>query len=64
MTPETENAVWIRSSFSGGTNGDCVEVAFLQDGAAIRDSKEGDKGPMIRVGRQALQGLVMGLKFR
>ena len=33
-------AVWQKSSYSQG-NGNCVEVAFLDDGAvAVRDSKD------------------------
>lgn len=29
---------WRKSTYSGGGN-DCVEVAFVRDGAALRDSK-------------------------
>jgi len=33
--------VWRKSSHSGGTGGNCVEVAVLPDGGrAIRDSKD------------------------
>jgi hypothetical protein len=32
---------WVKSSHSGGTGGNCVEVAMLPDGdRAIRDSKD------------------------
>jgi len=36
-----DERVWRKSSFSGGNNGDCVEVAAARGdaGAAIRDSK-------------------------
>ncbi|MGW7411405.1 DUF397 domain-containing protein [Streptomyces sp. NPDC054863] len=40
---------WFKSSYSGGANTECVEVADLQAGAAVRDSKEAE-GPMITVG--------------
>lgn len=32
---------WRKSSFSGGDNGDCVEVAYV---GAVRDSKNPDGG--------------------
>ncbi|MFI6657410.1 MULTISPECIES: DUF397 domain-containing protein [unclassified Streptomyces] len=32
-------ARWRKSSYSGGTGGDCVEVADLRPHIAIRDSK-------------------------
>jgi hypothetical protein len=32
---------WFTSSFSGGSDGGCVEVAFLPDGAVgVRDTKD------------------------
>jgi hypothetical protein len=33
------NVRWRKSSYSGNTGGDCVEVADLVPGIAIRDSK-------------------------
>jgi hypothetical protein len=37
---DLSNAVWRRSSHSGGDNGSqCVEVAVLANRAALRDSK-------------------------
>ncbi|WP_239308080.1 DUF397 domain-containing protein [Frankia sp. Cj3] len=39
---------WRKSSYSGGTGGNCVEVATLPDGGrAVRDSKNPD-GPVLR----------------
>ncbi len=38
---------WRKSSYSGGTGGNCVEVATLPDGGrAVRDSKQPD-GPVL-----------------
>lgn len=34
---------WRKSSHSGGGN-DCVEVAFISGGTAVRDSKDPDGG--------------------
>ncbi|GAA5117649.1 DUF397 domain-containing protein [Pseudonocardia adelaidensis] len=31
---------WFTSSFSGGNGASCVEVAFLPDGIAVRDTKD------------------------
>jgi Domain of unknown function (DUF397) len=38
---------WFKSSFSGPTGGNCVEVAFLADGqVAVRNSRHAD-GPAL-----------------
>jgi hypothetical protein len=38
---------WVKSSYSGGTGGNCVEIAALPDGGrAVRDSKDPD-GPVL-----------------
>lgn len=49
MTTHSNDALnWRKSSYSGGTGGDCVEVATLPDGGrAIRDSKH-PGGPILR----------------
>jgi uncharacterized protein DUF397 len=31
---------WFTSSFSGGNGENCVEVAFLPDAVAVRDTKD------------------------
>jgi hypothetical protein len=31
---------WFTSSFSGGNEATCVEVAFLRGGVALRDTKD------------------------
>ncbi|MFY7065714.1 DUF397 domain-containing protein [Nocardiopsis changdeensis] len=36
--------VWRKSSYSGDTGGNCVEVADLLCGAAVRDSKHPTNG--------------------
>jgi len=42
---DSQPLTWRKSSHSGGTGGECVEVALLPDGGrAIRDSKHPD-GP-------------------
>jgi uncharacterized protein DUF397 len=39
-------AEWRKSSYSGGGNGDCVEVAMTSEAVAVRDSKNTD-GPTL-----------------
>ncbi len=43
--PDLTNAQWKTSSLSGG-NGQCVSVAFVAGGVAVRHSKHPD-GPVI-----------------
>lgn len=38
--------IWRKSSYSGGDGGECVEVAGIPDGRAVRDSKDRG-GPML-----------------
>lgn len=45
VTVRNTSATWIKSSHSGPTGGNCVEVAFLADGdVAVRNSRYAD-GP-------------------
>lgn len=45
-------ARWITSSRSGSSGNQCVEVAGVRDGVAVRDSKDRD-GAVLRVSRTA-----------
>jgi Domain of unknown function (DUF397) len=45
MTSQTDGVRWRRSSRSGGTNGNCVELAHTLN--AVRDSKN-PNGPSLR----------------
>ncbi|MDR7169295.1 hypothetical protein J2W56_003036 [Nocardia kruczakiae] len=38
MSNDLSGATWFKSSFSGASK-DCVEVAFLNEGVGVRDSK-------------------------
>ena len=47
MNTDLHRAEWRKSSFSGGSGGNCVEVATnLPDVIAVRDSKDPD-GPVL-----------------
>jgi hypothetical protein len=43
---------WIKSSYSNGAGGECVECARVGDIVLVRDTKSG-AAPMTRVGLQA-----------
>ncbi|MFE4593918.1 DUF397 domain-containing protein [Streptomyces laurentii] len=51
-----ENAEWFKSSHSNG-NGSCVEVAYLDDAVAMRDSKV-QAGPVLLLSRAQMSAFV------
>jgi hypothetical protein len=44
--PEQVWTSWRKSSYSGNTGGNCVEIAFAVEAVAVRDSKNAI-GPML-----------------
>jgi Domain of unknown function (DUF397) len=47
MIPELSGAVWRKSSYSGSSGGQCVEVACNLPGVvAVRDSKNPERGTL------------------
>jgi hypothetical protein len=53
------HAPWRKSSYSGGAN-DCVEVAELSEHAAVRDSKDISRRPLL-FSKAAMRALVSGI---
>ncbi|MFF0171042.1 DUF397 domain-containing protein [Streptomyces prasinus] len=53
------HARWRKSSYSGGAN-DCVEVAELVECAAVRDSKDIGRGPLL-FSKAAMRALISGI---
>ncbi|WEH16324.1 DUF397 domain-containing protein [Streptomyces sp. VNUA24] len=53
------HARWQKSSYSGGAN-DCVEVAELSEHAAVRDSKDIGRRPLL-FSKAAMRALVTGI---
>jgi Domain of unknown function (DUF397) len=55
-------APWIKSSYSGPTGGNCVEVAFLSGGAvAVRSSRNPD-GPALIFTRAEWDAFIDGAR--
>ncbi|TDC58294.1 DUF397 domain-containing protein [Actinomadura sp. KC345] len=46
--PGKTTRLWHKSSYSGGTGGECVEIAAVPEGLLIRDSKDPD-GPTLEL---------------
>ncbi|MEV6208925.1 DUF397 domain-containing protein [Kitasatospora sp. NPDC051914] len=61
-TPDLSAAIWRKSSFSGGTGGDCVEVAGGLDGVVpVRDSKD-PSGPALVFSTEAWRAFLDGVR--
>lgn len=63
---ELRGAVWRKSSYSGGSEGQCVEVADLTatpfaGKRAIRDSKDPD-GPALLFSESAVAGFLVDVR--
>jgi hypothetical protein len=61
VTPVISAAKWRKSSHSGGQGGQCVELAEVVDGIAIRDSKDPD-GPKLMVNRSDFKRFAEALR--
>lgn len=55
------HVTWRKSSFSGGNNGQCVELADLGSGLAVRDSKSPTSGTLV-VGARARAAFTSSVK--
>ncbi|MFJ4697674.1 MULTISPECIES: DUF397 domain-containing protein [unclassified Streptomyces] len=53
---------WIKSSYSGASGGDCVEIALGEPSVPIRDSKRAEDGPVIEFGRPAFTVFLTGVR--
>ena len=59
MDVDPNGATWRKSSFSNGTGGNCVEVADLRSGQAVRDSKH-PEGPILVFTQGRMAGVRSG----
>ncbi|MER8070111.1 DUF397 domain-containing protein [Streptomyces sp. NPDC094034] len=58
---DCESLCWIKSSYSGGSGTECVEVAELADGSIVRDSKDPGGGRIV-FGGAAWRRFVLGVR--
>ncbi|GAA4229663.1 DUF397 domain-containing protein [Actinomadura meridiana] len=58
---DLNTATWRKSSYSGNTGGECVELASAPGIVAVRDSKD-PEGAKLVVGRAEFAALVVTLK--
>jgi Domain of unknown function (DUF397) len=63
ITPDLSRAEWRKSARSGGTGGNCVEVATNLPGViAVRDSKDPD-GPALAMTPAQWRSFTAGVKL-
>ncbi|MER6632374.1 DUF397 domain-containing protein [Streptomyces sp. NPDC000987] len=51
-TARTAGLDWVKSSYSGTSGGDCLEVAVGPDVVYVRDSKATGDEPVLRIARE------------
>jgi len=61
MDVDPNGATWRKSTYSNGTGGNCVEVAGLPNGPAVRDSKQ-PEGPVLVFTRDEWRAFVQGIE--
>ncbi len=59
----TSNVSWRKSSYSGGSGGNCIEVGSGQDVIVVRDTKD-RQGPVLKVSAEAWRRFADRLKDR
>ncbi|GAA0557672.1 DUF397 domain-containing protein [Actinomadura livida] len=59
--PELIQPTWRKSSHSGGNEGNCVEIAILNDHVGVRDSKAPETGHL-NLTRQHFAALLTHLR--
>ncbi|GAB0101166.1 hypothetical protein JMUB6875_01300 [Nocardia sp. JMUB6875] len=52
MNIEWSELEWRKSTYSGGSGGECVEVAFAADQVGVRDSKDPAGPALVFAGRE------------
>jgi Domain of unknown function (DUF397) len=60
----TSEMSWRKSSYSGGSGGNCVEVADQAGRVLVRDTKQDGTGPVLRLSPAAWRELVARVKDR
>ncbi|MFE6103693.1 DUF397 domain-containing protein [Streptomyces laurentii] len=60
MSHEQMDLVWFKSSYSGGTGNNCVEVADVCTAVGVRDSKQVN-GPVLLLSKATFIDFVEGV---
>jgi Domain of unknown function (DUF397) len=60
----TSEMSWRKSSYSGGSGGNCIEVADQAGRVLVRDTKHGGSGPVLAFSPASWRELVTRLKDR
>ena len=63
MDVDLDGATWRKSTYSNGSGGNCVEVADLPSGRAVRDSKH-PEGPTLVFTREGWRAFVQAIESR
>jgi Domain of unknown function (DUF397) len=53
---------WRKASYSGNGGADCVETGSVSGTVLIRDTKDRQRGPVLRVSPEAWQAFTAGIK--
>jgi hypothetical protein len=61
MDVDLDGATWRKSTYSNGSGGNCVEVADLPNGRAVRDFKH-PEGPVLVFTRDQWRAFVQGIE--
>ena len=61
MDVDPDGATWRKSTYSNGSGGNCVEVADLPNGRAVRDSKH-PEAPILVFTREAWRAFVQSIE--
>ncbi|MEU8309388.1 DUF397 domain-containing protein [Actinomadura sp. NPDC048955] len=61
--PEPLATQWRKSSYSGGSGGECVELAVVSGRLLFRDSKDPD-GPRLGLAMEAARALMSQVRAR
>ncbi|HEV7907652.1 MAG TPA: DUF397 domain-containing protein [Pseudonocardiaceae bacterium] len=61
MTADLQGAAWCKSSRSGNSGGECVELALGASVAGVRDSKN-SAGPVLTFGHTELAAFLSATK--
>ena len=61
MDVDPDGATWRKSTYSNGSGGNCVEVADLPNGRAVRDSKH-PQGPILVFTTDQWRAFVHGIQ--